>query len=47
MEINETEEQQLESLKRWWKENASSVITGLLLGLALAAGQAITAADSQ
>jgi len=38
MEINETEEQQLESLKRWWKENASSVITGLLLGLALLFG---------
>jgi predicted negative regulator of RcsB-dependent stress response len=38
MEINATEEQQLEALKGWWKENASSVITGLLLGLALLFG---------
>jgi predicted negative regulator of RcsB-dependent stress response len=38
MEINETDEQRLESIKAWWKENASSVITGLLLGLALLFG---------
>jgi predicted negative regulator of RcsB-dependent stress response len=38
MEINATEEQQLEAIKGWWKENASSIITGLLLGLALLFG---------
>lgn len=30
----ETEEQQIEAAKKWWKENGSSIITGLLLGLA-------------
>jgi predicted negative regulator of RcsB-dependent stress response len=38
MEINETDEQRLENIKAWWKENASSIITGLLLGLALLFG---------
>ncbi len=38
MEINETDEQRLETIKAWWKENASSLITGLLLGLALLFG---------
>jgi predicted negative regulator of RcsB-dependent stress response len=38
MEINETEEQRIEHIKAWWKENASSVITGLLLGLAVLFG---------
>ena len=38
MEINETDEQRLETIKAWWKENASSIITGLLLGLALLFG---------
>ena len=38
MEINETEEQRIEHIKAWWKENASSIITGLLLGLALLFG---------
>jgi predicted negative regulator of RcsB-dependent stress response len=38
MEINETEEQRVERIKAWWKENASSIITGLLLGLALLFG---------
>ena len=38
MDANETDEQRLERIKDWWKENASSVITGLLLGLALLFG---------
>ena len=38
MESNETEEQQIAALKKWWKENGSSIITGLLLGLALLFG---------
>lgn len=35
MDVHETEEQQVEALKKWWKENGSSIITGVLLGLAL------------
>ena len=31
---NETEEQQIEELKKWWKDNGSSIITGVVLGLA-------------
>lgn len=38
MDIHETEEQQVEALKKWWKENGSSIITGVLLGLALLFG---------
>ena len=38
MDINETEEQQVEALKKWWKDNGSSIITGVLLGLALLFG---------
>lgn len=29
----ETEEQQVEALKRWWKENGSSLIVGLFVGV--------------
>jgi predicted negative regulator of RcsB-dependent stress response len=38
MDVHETEEQQVEALKKWWKENASSIITGILLGLAVLFG---------
>ena len=38
METNQTEEQQIEAVKQWWKENGSSIITGLLLGIALLFG---------
>lgn len=34
----ETEEQQIEALKRWWKENGRMVIAGLILGVAVIAG---------
>lgn len=34
----ETEEQQLEALKKWWKENASMVIFGVALALAAISG---------
>ncbi len=30
----ETEEQQVEALKKWWKENGKSIIAGVVLGLA-------------
>jgi predicted negative regulator of RcsB-dependent stress response len=33
-----TEDQQVEALKRWWKENAKSIILGLALGLAAVFG---------
>lgn len=29
----ETEEQQVEALKKWWKENSASIIVGLLVGV--------------
>ena len=29
----ETEEQQVEALKRWWKENSTSIFVGLFLGV--------------
>ena len=38
MEIYETEEEQLEALKRWWKENGQSTIIGLILGIAVILG---------
>lgn len=38
MEAYETEKEQIEAFKKWWKENGSSVITGLLLGLAVIFG---------
>ena len=34
----DTEDQQLEELKKWWKENGSSIITGIVLGLAILFG---------
>ena len=34
----ETEEQQLEALKRWWRENGRAVLWGLFLGLAILVG---------
>ena len=34
----ETEEQQIEALKKWWKENGTSLIVGLGLGVAILFG---------
>jgi predicted negative regulator of RcsB-dependent stress response len=34
----ETEEQQVEALKKWWKENSTSLIVGLFLGVAILFG---------
>ena len=33
MELYETEEQQVEALKKWWKENGTAALTGLGVGL--------------
>ncbi|MDD5265902.1 MAG: tetratricopeptide repeat protein [Methylococcales bacterium] len=38
MEIYETEEEQLEAVKRWWKENGQSTIIGLVVGIAIILG---------
>jgi len=36
--IYETEEEQLEALKRWWKENGTSTVVGVALGIAIIIG---------
>ncbi|MET0066283.1 MAG: tetratricopeptide repeat protein [Candidatus Thiodiazotropha sp.] len=33
MSVYETEEEQVEAIKKWWKENGTSVVAGLVLGL--------------
>ncbi|TCK17481.1 putative negative regulator of RcsB-dependent stress response [Thiogranum longum] len=38
MDVHASEKEQIESLKKWWKENGSSLITGALLGLSLIFG---------
>ena len=38
MEIYETEEAQVEALKRWWKENGQATLIGLVLGIAIILG---------
>ncbi len=38
MEIYDSEEEQVAALKRWWKENGTSVVTGAVIGIALIAG---------
>lgn len=38
MEIYDTEEEQVEALKRWWKENATSTIVGLGMGIVIILG---------
>ncbi|PKM12729.1 MAG: hypothetical protein CVV13_04325 [Gammaproteobacteria bacterium HGW-Gammaproteobacteria-3] len=35
MEIYETEEQQVEALKRWWRENGVATLVGVIVGVAL------------
>jgi predicted negative regulator of RcsB-dependent stress response len=38
MDTLTTEEQQIAAIKEWWKENGSSVVTGVVLGLAVLFG---------
>jgi len=33
--VNETEEQQIEAMKAWWKENGRSIIIGVIIGCSL------------
>lgn len=38
MDVHATEQEQIEALKKWWKENGSSLVVGLLLGLSALLG---------
>ncbi len=38
MDHNLTDEERLELVKKWWKENGGSIITGVILGLAVLFG---------
>jgi predicted negative regulator of RcsB-dependent stress response len=38
VEIYETEEEQVEALKRWWKENSTATLIGLGMGLVIIMG---------
>ncbi|MCX7088329.1 MAG: tetratricopeptide repeat protein [Methylococcales bacterium] len=38
MAIYDTEEEQVEAVKRWWKENSQSVIIGVIVGVGLIFG---------
>jgi predicted negative regulator of RcsB-dependent stress response len=38
VEIYQTEEEQVEALKRWWKENSTSTIVGLVMGIVIILG---------
>jgi predicted negative regulator of RcsB-dependent stress response len=33
MKVYQTEEEQVEAIKKWWKENGTSVVAGLVIGL--------------
>lgn len=33
MSVYQTEEEQVEALKRWWKENGTSIVAGIVIGL--------------
>jgi predicted negative regulator of RcsB-dependent stress response len=38
VDVYTTEDEQVEALKKWWKENARSILVGLVLGLAAVYG---------
>lgn len=38
MEIHSTEEQQVEAIKKWWKENRWSLIGGIVIGITVLVG---------
>jgi len=38
VEIYDSEEEQVAAIKRWWKENGTSIITGVVIGVAMIAG---------
>lgn len=38
IDIHRSEEEQVEALKNWWKENGTAVITGIVIGVAVIVG---------
>ncbi|MDH3978946.1 MAG: tetratricopeptide repeat protein [Gammaproteobacteria bacterium] len=38
MDTHATEDQQIAALKKWWKSNSGSIVTGIILGLAVLFG---------
>jgi predicted negative regulator of RcsB-dependent stress response len=38
VELYDTEEEQVEALKKWWKENSTSTIVGVVMGIAIILG---------
>lgn len=38
MEIYRTEEEQVEAIQTWWKENAVAIVAGIVIGIAVIAG---------
>ena len=38
MDIYTTEEEQVEAIKKWWKDNAKSIFGGVIIGLAVIYG---------
>jgi predicted negative regulator of RcsB-dependent stress response len=38
MSVYQTDDEQVEAIKKWWKENGKSVIGGILLGVAIIGG---------
>ena len=38
MDVYTTEEEQVQAIKQWWKENAVSLIAGIVIGLAVLGG---------
>ena len=33
MDVYNTEEEQVEAIKKWWNENGKSIITGIIIGV--------------
>lgn len=38
MNMQLTEEEQVEALKKWWKENGTAVIVGVVIGISAVVG---------
>ena len=38
MDVYNTEEEQVQAIKKWWKENSVSIIAGIVIGIAVLAG---------
>lgn len=38
LDLNKTEQEQIEALKQWWADNGKAVVTGIIIGLAVIFG---------